>query len=232
MSRSFFILLTLAALALPSPVRLEAWEMGSAGLRQISLPAGSLPMPVDRVSDLDGDGSPESLQLDHGKLRIESDGITRWSSPTAWEVQQAQIADLSGDEHPEAVLLVSRPFQAWPVDAWLPNGGRIETFQDARGYASHIILIGWKGTKFGEIWAGSAMAEPVKSFAVAALEGERQQLITLEGEYDDPPSQPARRLKVWEWNGFGFGLVSVLDGPFREMTASQVGGQRFLILEP
>ena len=232
MSRLVFILLTIAALALPSPIRLQAWEMRPAGLQRVAIPAGSLPIHDRVAGDMDRDGEPESLQLARGQLRIQTDGRTRWSSPEEWKVEQALLADLDGDERLEAILLVSRPFQPWPVDAWLPHGGRIDSFQDAQGYSSHIILIGWMGRKFDELWAGSAMAQPVKSIAVVPLNGKRQQLVTLEGEYSDPPLQPARRLKVWEWNGFGFGLVSVLDGPFRRMTALQSGERRFLILEP
>jgi hypothetical protein len=142
------------------------------------------------------------------------------------------IADLSHDQSPEVALLVSRPFQPWPVDAWLPRGGRISAFHDARGYSSHIILIGWKGASYGELWAGSALAEPVRQFTAASLNGESQVLVTLEGEYDDPPSMPSRRLKVWDWNGFGFRLVSALEGPFSRMDVSQDGDRQILILVP
>jgi hypothetical protein len=157
----------------------------------------------------------------------------RWQSPQTWQVRQALIADLNQDEHPEAVLLVWRPFQPWPVDAWLPHGGRIDSFHDSSGRSCHIILIGWYKESFRERWAGSALAEPVESFAAADLAGSGEQfLVTLEAQYDDPPSAPARYLKVWEWNGFGFSLVSTIEGPFSQMAIAQAQDGRMLILVP
>ena len=158
---------------------------------------------------------PETLTLTAGRVVIATESKARWQSPPAWQVEQAQITDLNRDGIPEATLLVWRPFKPWPVDTWLPNGGRIESFHDREGRSCHMILIGWKQGSFRELWAGSAMAEPVNNFAVADLVGnDRQVLVTLEGKYDDPPSVPSRRLKVWEWNGFGFTVVHELADSF------------------
>jgi hypothetical protein len=97
----------------------------------------------------------------------------------------------------------------------------------------HIILIGWVEGQFRERWAGSALAAPVKSFAVADLTGEgKQLLVALESEYTDPLSAPARRLKIWEWNGFGFTLVSQKDGLFSYLSIVQAGDGRIFILVP
>jgi hypothetical protein len=146
-------------------------------------------------------------------------------------VVQAQISDLNRDGRPEATLLVWRPFKPWPVDAWLPHGGRIQNFHDSRGASCHIILIGWKQGAFRELWAGSAMADPVKSFAAADLTGTgRQYLATLEGAYDDPLPAPARRIKIWEWNGFGFSIVNELEDSFRFMGIAQIHDRQVLIL--
>ena len=142
-------------------------------------------------------------------------------------------SDLNQDGRPEVVLLVWRLFKAWPVDQWLPSGGRINSFHDADNLSCHIILIGWHTGQFRERWAGSALAAPVKSFAIADLTGEGKQfLVTLESEYVDPPSAPARRLKVWEWNGFGFTIVSQKDGLFSHLAIVRAGDGRTFILVP
>jgi hypothetical protein len=146
-------------------------------------------------------------------------------------VEQARITDLNRDGVPEVTLLVWRPFKPWPVDAWLPHGGRIESFQDAREMSCHIILVGWRQGIYRELWAGSAMSHPVKDFVAADLRGNgRQYLVALEGEYADPVSAPARRLKVWEWNGFGFAIVHELDGSFHFIGTAQTSGGQTLIL--
>jgi hypothetical protein len=97
----------------------------------------------------------------------------------------------------------------------------------------HLILIGWHQGAFRERWAGSALAEPVKRFAVLNPDGSgRQFLVTLESEYNDAPSRPARRIKAWEWNGFGFTVVSTVEGSFRQISMIRAENGQMLILAP
>ena len=233
--------LILCLLVQTSPVPLRALELGPGGLAPAPLPVGFTPLALPANADFNHDGLPESLQLARGRLTIFSASRPVWQSPAGWTVVQAGITDLNRDGVPEATLLVWRPFRPWPVDQWLPYGGRIAGFHTAQGDSCHIILIGWRGREYGELWAGSALAEPVRAFAVADLNGDHlQELVTLESTYADstpPPnffasSLPARSLKVWEWNGFGFSVVSTIEGAFNKMALVQVKDGRVLILVP
>lgn len=227
------IFLTLGMLLQVTLVPLRAFNLGPNGLIQESMPFGNETVPFLREVDLDGNGTPEALDLTSGRLTIFSGRETAWQSPAEWQITQADITDLNHDGHPEIALLVWRPFRSWPVDQWLPHGGRIADFQNAEGQSCQIILIGWKINGYRELWAGSAMAEPIKFFAAADLDGDNnQELVALEGRYSDPRSAPARTLKVWEWNGFGFTVVSTLDGEFNTITLVQANNKRILILVP
>lgn len=229
----FLAVLVLGILLLTSPAPLRALELEPAGLSMVILPAGSVSIKPITKADLNHDGSPERLLLAGGHLTILSAGLPVWQSPATWTVVQAGVTDLNHDGKPEATLLVWRPFRPWPVDQWLPHAGRIADFHDANGNSCQIILIGWRGTAYGELWAGSPMAEPVSFFAAADLRGDGlEQLVTLEGSYTDSRSAPARALKVWEWNGFGFTVVSTLEGTFYKMALVQARNGRNLILIP
>lgn len=231
MPRRTFLLLAIAALALVSPVPIRAWKLHGTALERVPLLSGTHMVPAETSADFDRDRVPEMLVLTGGRAAIQTGDQIRWQSPGPWQVRQAMIADLNRDGLPEAVLLVWRPFKPWPVDAWLPNGGRINNFQDSLGLSCHIILIGWYQNSFRERWAGSALAEPVNHFAVADLRGNGEQyLVTLEGEYDAPPSTASRKLKVWEWNGFGFSVVSEVPGPFSLIATAQAQDGQVLIL--
>jgi hypothetical protein len=130
-------------------------------------------------------------------------------------------------------LLVWRAFQPWPVDRWLPHGGRIAGFHDGQNDSCHLILIGRRPDGYGELWAGSALADPILAFAGADLNGDGlQELATIEGRYAASGSGPARDLKVWEWNGFGFTVVSTVEGAFSTMALVRDENGRVLILIP
>ncbi len=231
MSSRISLLLAVAALVLSTPVPIRAWQWDDAMLRRVPAPFVWRAVEAETSTDFDGDGLLETLTLTNGRATIETEVQTRWQSPRGWRVVQAQIADLNRDGQPEAALLVWRPFKPWPVDAWLPNGGRISSFHDSNGVSCHLILIGWKQNAFRELWAGSALADPIKSFAAVDLTGDgRQYLVTLEGEYDDPLSAPARRLKVWEWNGFGFTVVNEVEDSFSLMAITRTETGQVLIL--
>lgn len=235
MLRKFVILglLALGMVLLTSPAPLRALELGPEGLARVALPAGNIAIQQVARADFTRDGSQESLLLASGRLTILARGQSAWQSPAAWTVIQAAITDLNHDGIPEATLLVWRPFRPWPVDQWLPYGGRITDFHDATGYSCQIILIGWRGGEYGELWAGSAMAEPVRSFVVAEWNaGGYQELVTLEGRYSDARSGPGRAIKVWDWNGFGFTVVSSMQGTFDKMALVQARDGRNLILVP
>jgi hypothetical protein len=225
------LMLAMAALALVSPASLQAWQLEASVLKRVPMSSVWRPLTAKTSADLDNDGTVENLILAKGRATILTGNQTRWQSPETWQVHQALIADLNHDEFPEAALLVWRSFKPWPVDQWLPNGGRISSFQNSQGMSCHIIFIGWKQGAFREIWAGSALADPVNRFAALDLRGNGQQyLVTLEGRYDDPPSALSRRLKVWEWNGFGFTFVNELEDAFSVMGIAQMEHRQVLIL--
>ncbi|HET9914081.1 MAG TPA: VCBS repeat-containing protein [Anaerolineales bacterium] len=231
MSGRILLLFTIAALTLITPAPIYAWQWNEPELRRVPVPSTLHVVEGETSADFDADGIPETLTLTAGRAAIQTGAQTRWQSPQGWRIVQAQIADLNRDGQPEATLLVWRPFKPWPVDAWLPNGGRINSFRDSRGESCHIILIGWKRDAFRELWAGSALAEPVKEFAAVDLaRSGRQYLVTLEGVYDDPPSASARRLKVWEWNGFGFTVVHELDDSFSLLVPARMEDGQVVIL--
>jgi hypothetical protein len=240
--RSFpFLLLALAMLPQTSPAPLRALELEPAGLVPFPMPTRVSPVTPVTQADLDGNGTPESLLLSGGRLTILSGSGIIWQSPPVWQIVQAAISDLDRDGKPEVTLLLWRPFRPWPSDQWLPNGGRIAGFHDAAGQSCHIILIGWRDGSIRELWAGSPMADPITSFAVADLEGKGTQvLVALEGRYTDPKprpetpegSAPARTLKIWEWNGFGFSVVSYVNGTFSKLTLVQADNGHILVLVP
>jgi len=226
------IVLVLASLFQLTPAPLHAWSLTADGLRPQPLPAQGRPLTPPGAVDLKGDGRLETQELAHGQAQILSDGSVVWQSPSNWQVLQADFTDLNRDGRPELTLLVWRAFKTWPVDRWLPYGGRIQDFHDAAGRSCQLILIGWRGDAYGELWAGSALAEPVRQFAVLSPDGRAQALVTLDGSYASPSYAPAHALKVWTWNGFGFTVVSSVKGSFTHLVVLRDANGTDLIVTP
>jgi hypothetical protein len=205
----------------PVPIQVWAWQgevsqdhvSRGEGFQPAGFPLDAQPIRPLLAGDLQGDGGQERLALTSGLLTVLKGSQILWQSPHGWQVDQAAITDLDHDGKPEVTLLVWRPFAPWPIDRYIPNPGRISTFHDQHNQSCHLILIGWRGGAMREIWAGSALAEPVQSFSSAGPPG-KEILITLDSLYALARTDPARAMSAWEWNGFGFSLVSRLTGPF------------------
>ena len=183
------------------------------------------------TDDLDGDGALEAIILTKYRMDIIKDGQSVWQSPVEWQVIQADITDLNHDQKPEVILLLWRPFKPWPIDSILVHPGRIQTFQNKDGQSCHIILVGWKKGYYREIWAGSALAEPLRSFITVDLTSDGfQELIALESIYADKDTSPARALTAWEWNGFGFSLLARVEGNFHDLLVTLAPDNSYWIL--
>lgn len=203
-----------------TPARMSAWQFSGDGLVQNEIvdvgPGESLWVESTSV-DLDDDGRFECTALSSGSATISDCGEKiLWQSPDNWQVKEAFVSDLNRDGKPEVTLLVWRLFMPWPIDSFLPHGGRIKDFHDQQGLSCHLILIGWNGKKYVEKWAGSALIRPVEQLSAVDLDGDGgQELVGLEGQYDGP--YPGGTLTVWRWRGFGFVLMDETEEWFRSI---------------
>ena len=220
------LLIGLGAVLTLSPPSLQTWQYRDEAFYAVRMPSQISPILPKSEADLDRDGSLECLQLTDRQVSIlkapcdESTLETpiAWQSPKEWQVIQAYLADFNRDSIPEVSLLVWRDFQPWFIDRYIPHPGRIDSFHDEQNQSCHVILIGWRRGAYGELWAGSAMADPLRAFLPADVDGNgREELIALESRYTDPPGKPALALTAWEWNGFGFTLLARVNGSFRSM---------------
>jgi hypothetical protein len=123
--------------------------------------------------------------------------------PADWHVTTAVLADITGDDAAEWVLLVWRPWRDWPIQDWLTVPSPIAGFHDASGDSCHLILIDPQDGH--EIWAGSALPVPLLDLVVDDVDGDSTpELLTVEGSYARGRDGPGTHVSVWSWTGFGF----------------------------
>jgi len=210
------ILISIIALLNLSPSWLTAWSYDQESLTTRSISFDHL-QPVESALSARINGTMYCLALVNGQASISScqtdQRIVAWQSPSDWEVLEAFFADLNRDGVSEATLLVWRDFQPWPVDRFLPSGGRIKSFQDSNGRSCQVILMGMKDGEFTEAWAGSAMADPLHQVHAADLDGDgMEELAGLEYPYNGNSHRSS--IVIWEWNGFGFSLGDRVIGSY------------------
>ncbi len=174
-------------------------------------------------ADINGDGFPEKIlwMRNHSQIALYSiNNQTNhtqtlvWQSPAEWQVTQAAYSDLDNDGKIELTLLVWRDYKPWPIDKYIPFGGRIKGFHNSQGKSCQIILLYWHNGRMRERWAGSAMVNPVLSFASVDFDGDQKEdLLTLEGKYNYPSYSWS--LSLWKWEGFGFTHFKRLNVPFQ-----------------
>lgn len=229
----FFIWIILLALLTVSPVPLHTWQVQNEFalypdrdypswqiMVHTPLAAVELATPQDCLTFRDGEVSIANCENPTGEVK--------WQSGADWQVTEAIAADLNRDGLTELAMVVWRPYQPWPIDAYLPHGGRISEFQDRQGMSCHLILVGWDGNLYRELWAGSSLADPIFHIRTVDLDSDDfQELVALEGNYDS--LNRTGNLTVWDWSGFGFRLRDRLEKPISDFGIVS-DGQNVLIL--
>jgi poly-gamma-glutamate synthesis protein (capsule biosynthesis protein) len=152
----------------------------------------------------------QRLELKDGTLKVWRPDETGknwkiiWESKPGWQVEQFSFGDADEDGRPELI------FTLWKNDG-----------QDDRGeYRSHPFVYGWRRNAFRPVWAGSALVDPIREFGLLDLSGDGvNELVVLEGKYNEVRNAPARYVTVWRWMGWGYELLYRSDmGSFSGLT--------------
>lgn len=213
------ILIALFVILIVSPVPLQRWSLSGGSLAHTSTINFNWtlikPLPLNQF---DFGSSQDCFETGGQAIKIvdcQNMSAIKWQSPDKWKVTEAISADLNRDGSNELVMVVWREHKTWPIDSFLPSGGRIADFHDRNGLSCHLILVGWDGEKYRELWAGSSLIDPVFSIRAADLDQDgKQELVSLEGKYDN--RNTTGNLTVWDWSGFGFRLRDRLQGRFSD----------------
>lgn len=226
------ILITLFALITISPAPFQLWSVQDkfSLVDQQDFSSWQVIDP-NPMSSFDFGSGQDCIKTVTGSIKIvdcQNNGEIKWQSPQTWKVTEAITADLNRDGKNELVMVVWRPHKVWPIDSFLPSGGRIADFHDRSGSSCHLILVGWDGKEYRELWAGSSLIDPVFSIRAADLDHDgNEELVTLEGKYDN--KNTSGNLTVWDWSGFGFRLRDRKQGSFSEFGIVSTDGNVLVI---
>lgn len=149
-------------------------------------------------ADLAGDGIPEQIRLEGGRLSIVENGELAWRSPENWHIYDYDAGDPNDDGREEVVVVFDK----------ISNPG-----SGSARLQSHPFLIGYRGGEYREVWGGSAVSEPIREVALGDLNGDRQQELVVIEDRCSGINLPemlcqdrceSQSVAVWGWNGWGF----------------------------
>ena len=133
--------------------------------------------------DLTGDGIPEQIQRQAGRVVVYQDGNEVWISPENWQVVDLALGDPDQDGRQEMMMAF------WRAD----KTGVLR---------SHPFIVGYRGGTYHETWGGSGVSDPIQELELGDVDGDGfQELVVLEQR-----SSGKQAVTVWDWHGWGFSL--------------------------
>jgi hypothetical protein len=145
------------------------------------------------------------LLVQEGVLYVYRDSNIVWTSDLTWNVRQFVVADVDNDGEQEVAVVLWKPFRREPHIVYDTYGFPSPWEEGIQ--RNHLFVYGWRDDEWKPLWFSSPIPDPIFELAVEDVDGDQaNELVVLEGSYDDTPDAPGRHVAVWRWNGWGFVL--------------------------
>lgn len=148
--------------------------------------------------DFDGDGTNEKIELDNNTVFIYKGEKVWWQSDPDWQVENIILADLNGDGKIELNMpLWKRGSFGDDLPFWVE--------ENDTDLGNHFFIYGFKEGEIRPVWCSSTIDDPIKEMTASDINGDgKDELIVLEGTYDQSQDALAKYVSIWSWNGWGF----------------------------
>jgi len=124
------------------------------------------------------------------------------------------ITDINQDATEDIVLLIKRIWRDWYFMKWQSVETPLINNKDSENFSSSIIILNYyeSTSKYKIIWAGSAFISPLLKIISFDIDKDSlQEIITIDGIFENNFNLPGEYLSIWGWNGFGFSLQQRSD---------------------
>lgn len=148
--------------------------------------------------DVDGDSILEKFSLNNGRLTIYKDSKTIWKSPSDWQIDSYFIADSTND----GTININ-------LSLWKPgNFGTSKPFwveKNDMSIKNHFFVYDLVDNEMIMNWGSSNLAKPNCEFQTTDIDNDgKNDLIVIEGEYQNDTSCSGEYIAVWKWGSWGF----------------------------
>ncbi len=148
--------------------------------------------------DFDYDGENEKVVLDNGVVSIYRKGEVWWQSDPDWQVENVLLADLNWDGKIELNMsLWKQGSYGDDLPFWIE--------ENDSDFGNHFFIYGFKEGEIRPIWCSSTIDYPIHKMAASDINGDgKDELVVLEGTYDQPQDSLTKYVGIWSWNDWGF----------------------------
>jgi len=175
--------------------------------------------------DLDGDDKKETISLKKNRLTIKSNSKTIWQTPYDWQVKSFTVADITDNQKSEIALIVWKKGSfGKDLPFWIEKND-----QDIK---NHLFIFSLKNNTLEPVWQSSALDKPNCQLLIQDLNNDKKnELIVIEGKYQNNTSCKGRYVAIWQWNGWGFANIwRSKKGRYKNLQVEKKAKNKYIIV--
>ncbi|MCK9439260.1 MAG: hypothetical protein WC188_08815 [Candidatus Caldatribacteriota bacterium] len=177
------------------------------------------------VMDLNSNGINELYQLKEGVLKISEDEELIWQSPDEWWVDNFVLADINSDGE------VNINLSLWKVGSF----GSSKPFwlgKNDMSIKNHFFVLRLEDNQVSQVWGSSNLSAPNCEFTIADINNDGQnELLVIEGQYQEDLDCKGQYLAIWNWNSWGFSNEWRSDmANYSQLRIEKINGKSYIIV--
>jgi len=145
-------------------------------------------------ADIDDDGETEKAFIKNSRAYIEKKGKIIWQSDAKFKAENIVLADIDNDRKIDILVSLWKIGKYGPdLPFWLEK--------NTNDWSNHFFIYKWQENKIKLFWGSSTLDAPIKEMAIQDVNSDgKNELIVLEGDYDNSNNRYADYLTIWHWN--------------------------------
>lgn len=177
-------------------------------------------------ADLDNNSHLEQCVMKDGALKIYHGTILIWESPDNWWVDDFQIADSTCDG------IMNINISTWRAGNF-GSSKPLWVEENDMSIRNHFFVMKLENGAVKPVWMSSNLPVPNREFAFADVDLDgRQELVVIEGEYDDENQRAGNHVAVWQWDEWGFSNKWRSDkGSYSNLRIEPINGEYQILVD-
>lgn len=178
-----------------------------------------------KITDLNSNGINELYQLKEGILRISEREKLIWQSPTDWWIDDFVLADTNNNGE------VNINLSLWKTSSF----GSSKPFwleENDTSIKNHFFVLRLEDNQVSQVWGSSNLSAPNCEFTIADINNDGQnELLVIEGQYQEDLDCKGQYLAIWNWNSWGFSNEWRSDmANYSQLRIEKINGKSYIIV--